>query len=87
MTQFWHGFEKQAGILNKIPGVKNMRQGYRVIDKLVQGGYLMPDGTPTSALAAGRKALAGKAMAHGALKTTATGVFAHHLLKPKEQNA
>lgn len=85
-TAFWQAFEKKA-LINAVPGVKNMRQGYRIIDKLQRMGHLMPDGTPTTVAGTARKALAGKAMVHGAAKLTATGVVAHQLLKKKEPSA
>lgn len=73
-----------GSLMGTVTGVKDLRRGYRLIDKMVQKGHILQSGATTTARAASRKALAGQAMAGGAGRLALTGAVAHHFLKGKD---
>lgn len=87
LGNFWNGFEKEAGVaslLGTVTGVKDVRRGYKLIDKLVKRKEILQSGATLNSRAATRKALAGKAMAGGAGRMIATGALLAHLTRKKD---
>lgn len=79
--------EKTAGVLSlvsKVTGVKDIKRGYKLIDRAVRTGHMLGSGAATTARGAAAKDVAGRAMAGGAGRLATTGLGTAYLLRKKD---
>lgn len=79
--------KKEAGVaslIGTVTGVKDVRRGYKLIDKAVRKGHILQSGAVLNHAGERAKAMGGKAMAGGLGRMALTGAGTAYLLRKKD---